>query len=73
MAVEVETKLPTVKLNGEVQVSELPEASTPSGKKPAGQFVPLAAKAVAVPAFPVMLKLTALDVEIVVSNPPEPM
>lgn len=37
-----------------MQFSEAPDASTPSGKKPAAQLEPLPARAVAVPALPVI-------------------
>lgn len=40
-------------VHASVQVSAAPEASTPSGKEPAEQFAPFAARADAVPALPV--------------------
>ena len=63
------------------QLSTAPEASTPSGKLLAAQLAPLAARAVAVPALPVMamgqvpvalvpsVKATSLYAEYAVAEP----
>jgi hypothetical protein len=45
--------VPLIVVGRAVQVSEAPDASTPSGKLPAEQFAPLAASAVDVEALPV--------------------